>query len=46
MTGVLLGFGVVAVLTAVGFATAALLPGEALAVLPDPVRVQRGDLAR
>jgi malonate transporter len=29
MTGVLLGFGVVAVLTAVGFATAALLPGEA-----------------
>ena len=27
--GVLLGFGVVAVLTAVGFATAALLPGEA-----------------
>lgn len=29
MTGVLLGFGVVAVLTAVGFATAALLPDEA-----------------
>ncbi|TDL44825.1 AEC family transporter [Kocuria rosea] len=29
MTGVLLGFGVVAVLAAVGFATAALLPGEA-----------------
>jgi malonate transporter and related proteins len=29
MTGVLLGFGVVAVLMAVGFATAALLPGEA-----------------
>ncbi|MEX5303449.1 AEC family transporter [Kocuria sabuli] len=29
MTGVLLGFGVVAVLTATGFATAALLPGEA-----------------
>jgi malonate transporter len=29
MTGVLLGFGVVAVLTAIGFATAALLPGEA-----------------
>ena len=29
MTGVLLGFGVVAVLTAVGFATAALRPGEA-----------------
>lgn len=29
MTGVLLGFGVVAVLTATGLATAALLPGEA-----------------
>jgi predicted permease len=29
MTGVLLGFGVVAVIAAVGFATAALLPGEA-----------------
>ena len=29
MTGVLLGFGVVAVLTAIGLATAALLPGEA-----------------
>jgi malonate transporter and related proteins len=29
MTGVLLGFGVVAVLAALGFATAALLPGEA-----------------
>lgn len=32
MTGVLLGFGVVAVLTATGFATAALLPGEARAM--------------
>ncbi|MEX5297394.1 AEC family transporter [Kocuria sp. CPCC 205292] len=29
MTGVLLGFGVVAVLAATGFATAALLPGQA-----------------
>ncbi len=29
MTGVLLGFGVVAVIAATGFATAALLPGEA-----------------
>ncbi|MFI7579136.1 AEC family transporter [Kocuria kalidii] len=32
MTGVLLGFGVVAVLAAAGFATAALLPGEARAM--------------